>query len=57
MGMTITEKILAKAAGKPSVIPGENVWVNGRLSICLVPYKENLFQVLNDVQTGDANPV
>ncbi|HAR62737.1 MAG: 3-isopropylmalate dehydratase [Candidatus Margulisiibacteriota bacterium] len=28
MGMTITEKILAKAAGKPSVIPGENVWVN-----------------------------
>lgn len=28
MGMTITEKILAKAAGKDSVIPGESVWLN-----------------------------
>jgi 3-isopropylmalate/(R)-2-methylmalate dehydratase large subunit len=28
MGMTITEKILAKAAGKTSVTPGENVWLN-----------------------------
>ncbi|HHE54335.1 MAG TPA: 3-isopropylmalate dehydratase, partial [Caldithrix abyssi] len=27
MGMTITEKILAKAAGKKSVTPGENVWL------------------------------
>ena len=27
MGMTITEKILAKAAGKASVSPGENIWV------------------------------
>lgn len=28
MSSTITEKILAKASGKESVIPGENVWVN-----------------------------
>jgi 3-isopropylmalate/(R)-2-methylmalate dehydratase large subunit len=28
MGMTITEKILAKSAGKAKVIPGENVWMN-----------------------------
>ena len=28
MGMTITEKILAKHAGKPAVTAGENVWVN-----------------------------
>jgi 3-isopropylmalate/(R)-2-methylmalate dehydratase large subunit len=28
MGMTMTEKILAKHAGRPSVEPGENVWVN-----------------------------
>ena len=28
MGMTMTEKILARAAGKSSVEPGENVWVN-----------------------------
>ncbi|MGD8780866.1 MAG: aconitase/3-isopropylmalate dehydratase large subunit family protein [Ignavibacteria bacterium] len=28
MGMTITEKILAKSAGKPEVKPGENVWLN-----------------------------
>jgi len=28
MGMTMTEKILARAAGKPSVEPGENVWIN-----------------------------
>lgn len=27
MGQTITEKIIAKAAGKEKVIPGENVWV------------------------------
>ena len=27
MGMTITEKILARAAGRPSVKPGENIWV------------------------------
>jgi len=26
--MTITEKILAKAAGLPSVTPGDNIWVN-----------------------------
>src|SRR5262245_64808795 len=26
--MTMTEKILARAAGKSSVTPGENVWVN-----------------------------
>ncbi len=26
--MTMTEKILARAAGKPSVAPGDNVWVN-----------------------------
>ncbi len=28
MGMTITEKILAKSAGKKSVTPGQNVWLN-----------------------------
>ncbi len=28
MGMTITEKILAKSAGKKTVTPGENVWLN-----------------------------
>ncbi len=28
MGMTLTEKILAKAAGKRHVDPGESVWVN-----------------------------
>ncbi len=28
MGMTITEKILAKAAGRTKVEPGENVWLN-----------------------------
>ena len=27
MGMTITEKILARAAGRPAVSPGENIWV------------------------------
>jgi 3-isopropylmalate/(R)-2-methylmalate dehydratase large subunit len=27
MGMTMTEKILARAAGRPRVEPGENVWV------------------------------
>ena len=28
MGMTITEKILARASGRSRVEPGENVWVN-----------------------------
>lgn len=28
MGMTITEKILAKSARKSKVIPGENIWLN-----------------------------
>jgi len=28
MGMTITEKIFAKASGKTKVVPGENVWLN-----------------------------
>jgi 3-isopropylmalate/(R)-2-methylmalate dehydratase large subunit len=28
MGMTLTEKILARASGKTSVEPGENIWVN-----------------------------
>ena len=28
MGMTMTEKILARAAGRAAVAPGENVWVN-----------------------------
>jgi len=27
MGMTITEKILARAAGRPRVLPGDNLWV------------------------------
>ncbi len=27
MGMTLTEKIIARAAGKEQVVPGENVWV------------------------------
>ncbi len=28
MGMTITEKILAKSSGKKNVTPGENIWLN-----------------------------
>lgn len=28
MGMTITEKILAKASGRDKVTPGENIWLN-----------------------------
>lgn len=28
MGMTLTEKILARAAGRSSVQPGENIWVS-----------------------------
>jgi 3-isopropylmalate/(R)-2-methylmalate dehydratase large subunit len=28
MGMTITEKILAKASGKKEVTPGQNLWLN-----------------------------
>ena len=28
MGMTITEKILARSAGKDKVSPGENIWLN-----------------------------
>jgi len=28
MGMTSTEKILARHAGRDSVVPGENIWVN-----------------------------
>lgn len=28
MGMTITEKILAKSAGRDKVTPGENIWLN-----------------------------
>jgi len=28
MGMTITEKILARSAGKAKVVPGENIWIN-----------------------------
>lgn len=28
MGMTLTEKIIAKASGRTSVTPGDNVWVN-----------------------------
>ena len=28
MGMTITEKIMAKSAGKDYVVPGESVWLN-----------------------------
>jgi 3-isopropylmalate/(R)-2-methylmalate dehydratase large subunit len=31
MGMTITEKILAKAAGRDCVTPGENIWVNANI--------------------------
>ena len=31
MGMTLTEKILAKASGKSHVSPGENIWVNADL--------------------------
>ncbi|WP_026102971.1 3-isopropylmalate dehydratase large subunit [Pseudanabaena sp. PCC 6802] len=31
MGMTLTEKILARAAGRASVSPGENIWVNADL--------------------------
>ena len=28
MGMTITEKILAAHAGRPTVAPGDNIWCN-----------------------------
>ncbi len=28
MGMTITEKILARAGGRDNVVPGDNIWVN-----------------------------
>lgn len=28
MGMTITEKILARSAGRDKVLPGDNVWLN-----------------------------
>ncbi|MBI3316382.1 MAG: 3-isopropylmalate dehydratase large subunit [Candidatus Omnitrophica bacterium] len=28
MGMTLTEKILARHAGKTSVVPGDNIWVD-----------------------------
>ena len=28
MGMTITEKIMAKSAQKTKVEPGENIWLN-----------------------------
>ena len=28
MGMTITEKLMAKSSGKEKVVPGENVWLN-----------------------------
>jgi 3-isopropylmalate/(R)-2-methylmalate dehydratase large subunit len=28
MGMTITEKILARSSGKAKVVPGENIWIN-----------------------------
>jgi 3-isopropylmalate/(R)-2-methylmalate dehydratase large subunit len=28
MGMTITEKILAKASSKKNVVPGDNIWLN-----------------------------
>ena len=28
MGMTITEKIMAKSAEKDRVVPGESVWLN-----------------------------
>ncbi len=31
MSMTITEKILARHAGKPAVVPGETVWVDADL--------------------------
>jgi 3-isopropylmalate/(R)-2-methylmalate dehydratase large subunit len=31
MGMTITEKILARASGKKKVKPGDNIWVNADL--------------------------
>jgi 3-isopropylmalate/(R)-2-methylmalate dehydratase large subunit len=31
MGMTLTEKILAKAAGRSNISPGENIWVNADL--------------------------
>ncbi|NJK60826.1 MAG: 3-isopropylmalate dehydratase large subunit [Oscillatoriales cyanobacterium SM2_1_8] len=31
MGLTLTEKILARAAGRDRVVPGENVWVNADL--------------------------
>ncbi|MCS6959783.1 MAG: 3-isopropylmalate dehydratase large subunit [Pseudanabaenaceae cyanobacterium SKYGB_i_bin29] len=31
MGMTLTEKILARASGRSHVVPGENIWVNADL--------------------------
>ncbi|NJM28412.1 MAG: 3-isopropylmalate dehydratase, partial [Pseudanabaena sp. RU_4_16] len=31
MAMTLTEKILAKAAGRSNISPGENIWVNADL--------------------------
>ncbi|MFN3927112.1 MAG: 3-isopropylmalate dehydratase large subunit [Pseudanabaenaceae cyanobacterium] len=31
MGMTLTEKILARASGRSQVTPGENIWVNADL--------------------------
>ncbi len=31
MGMTITEKILAKASGNDTVKPGDNIWVNANV--------------------------
>lgn len=31
MGMTLTQKILAKAAGRSQVAPGDNIWVNADL--------------------------
>ncbi len=31
MGMTITEKILAKAADKETVVPGDNIWVKANV--------------------------
>ncbi len=31
MGMTLTEKLLARAAGRATVSPGENIWVNADL--------------------------
>ena len=28
MGATITEKIMARAAGRAAVVPGDNIWVD-----------------------------